>query len=47
MGLFVKTPDFEKLNVGFVLDEGYANPSNEFNVFYGERACCCKYRHAS
>ena len=38
MGMFVKTPTFKKMNVGFSLDEGYANPTEKFTVFYGERA---------
>ncbi|XP_066970090.1 aminoacylase-1-like isoform X1 [Macrobrachium rosenbergii] len=37
MGEFVKTPVFKKLNVGFGLDEGYANPTEKFTIFYGER----------
>eukprot|EP01083_Nonionella_stella_P116229 345212_1 len=35
---FVKTFDFQKLNVGIALDEGLASPTSEYNVFYGERA---------
>jgi len=27
-----------QLNVGFALDEGLANPTDAFTVFYGERA---------
>ncbi|XP_047740433.1 aminoacylase-1A isoform X2 [Hyalella azteca] len=34
---FVKMPEFEELNVGFALDEGYANPSEKFSLFYAER----------
>ncbi|CAL1528245.1 unnamed protein product [Lymnaea stagnalis] len=34
---FVKTEEFQKLNVGFALDEGLANPGEEFRVFYAER----------
>ncbi|XP_029455365.1 aminoacylase-1 isoform X2 [Rhinatrema bivittatum] len=37
MELFVKQPEFQKLNVGFALDEGLANPTDNFTVFYGER----------
>lgn len=37
MGEFVKTQIFKNLNVGFGLDEGYANPTEKFSVFYGER----------
>ncbi|CAG8660457.1 44459_t:CDS:2 [Gigaspora margarita] len=39
MKLFVKSNDFKKLNVGFVLDEGIANPNDALRVFYGERTC--------
>ncbi|KAJ1916269.1 adenylate cyclase [Mycoemilia scoparia] len=35
---FVKTEDYAKLNVGFFLDEGIANPGDDLRVFYGERA---------
>jgi len=38
MGLFVKTKDFADLNVGLALDEGLASPTEEFIVYYGERA---------
>ncbi|XP_063850522.1 aminoacylase-1-like [Scylla paramamosain] len=38
MMLFVKSEAFRKLNVGFALDEGYANEGEEFFVFYGERS---------
>lgn len=38
MKLFVKTPEFAKLNMGFGLDEGLANPTEKFTLFYGERA---------
>ncbi|CAG5122447.1 unnamed protein product, partial [Candidula unifasciata] len=34
---FVKTKEFEKLNIGFALDEGIANPGEEFRLFYSER----------
>lgn len=37
MEKFVKTLEFEKLNVGFALDEGIANAGDEFMVFYAER----------
>lgn len=39
MKLFVEHEEFKKLNMGFGLDEGLANPTNNFTVFYGERAC--------
>lgn len=34
---FVKTPEFEKLNVGFALDEGIASENEDMHLFYGER----------
>ncbi|KAK2168321.1 hypothetical protein LSH36_18g09019 [Paralvinella palmiformis] len=37
MELFVHHDEFKKLNIGFALDEGLANPTNAFTVFYGER----------
>ncbi|XP_034022356.1 aminoacylase-1-like isoform X1 [Thalassophryne amazonica] len=37
MEAFVNYPEFQKLNVGFALDEGLANPTEAFTVFYGER----------
>ncbi|KAI2650120.1 Aminoacylase-1A [Labeo rohita] len=37
METFVKHPEFHKLNIGFALDEGLANPTNAYTVFYGER----------
>lgn len=38
MAKFVHTEDFKSLNVGFALDEGMANPGEEFILFYGERS---------
>ncbi|CAG7785755.1 unnamed protein product [Allacma fusca] len=38
MKVFVETPEFLKLNVGFGLDEGIGNPDESFVVSYGERA---------
>ncbi|XP_067907457.1 aminoacylase-1-like [Heterodontus francisci] len=35
---FVESEEFRALNVGFGLDEGLANPSDAFTVFYGERS---------
>eukprot|EP00252_Welwitschia_mirabilis_P014451 TRINITY_DN3174_c0_g1_i2.p1 TRINITY_DN3174_c0_g1~~TRINITY_DN3174_c0_g1_i2.p1 ORF type:complete len:418 (+),score=62.69 TRINITY_DN3174_c0_g1_i2:91-1344(+) len=35
---FVQSEDFEKLNVGVVLDEGLASPNESYRVFYGERS---------
>lgn len=37
MKLFVKSPEFAALNVGFSLDEGVASPDESFGVYYGER----------
>ncbi len=41
MVLFLETEEFKKLNVGFALDEGLANPQDAFKVYYGERAPWC------
>ncbi|KAH8382466.1 hypothetical protein KR009_003685 [Drosophila setifemur] len=35
---FVTTNDFRALNVGFGMDEGLASPTEEFPVYYAERA---------
>lgn len=35
---FVQTEEFKKMNVACAIDEGLANPTNAFTVFYGERA---------
>ncbi|XP_078340765.1 aminoacylase-1-like isoform X1 [Crassostrea virginica] len=37
MAKFVEHEEFKKLNVGFAMDEGLANPTDAFTVFYGER----------
>ncbi|XP_061583197.1 aminoacylase-1A-like [Cololabis saira] len=37
METFVTHPEFKKLNIGFALDEGLANPKEAYTVFYGER----------
>lgn len=39
---FFKMKEFSNLNVGVALDEGLANPSNKYSVFYGERTLWCK-----
>ncbi|XP_046582536.1 aminoacylase-1-like [Haliotis rubra] len=39
MKVFMKLPESKKLNLGFCLDEGIANPGPEFKVFYAERSC--------
>uniref|UniRef100_A0A667Y3U9 Aminoacylase 1 n=1 Tax=Myripristis murdjan TaxID=586833 RepID=A0A667Y3U9_9TELE len=44
METFVTHPEFQKLNIGFALDEGLANPAEAFTVFYGERNPWCKYQ---
>ena len=41
MQAFLKSKDWTDMNVGFALDEGLANPENEFSVFYGERMRWC------
>ncbi|XP_060075406.1 aminoacylase-1-like [Ylistrum balloti] len=38
MEKFVVHEEFNKLNIGFAFDEGLANPTSAFTVFYGERA---------
>lgn len=38
MKTFVEHKEFKKLNIGFALDEGLANPTEKFTVFYGERS---------
>lgn len=38
MKLFVKSKEFQNLNIGFAMDEGIAGSNDEFTVFYGERA---------
>ncbi|XP_066992674.2 aminoacylase-1A [Anabrus simplex] len=43
MKKFVHTSEFMELNVGFALDEGMANPTEEFLLFYGER--CIWHMH--
>jgi len=42
MKQFVKTDDFKAMNLGFALDEGLANPTDSFTIFYGERSVWCK-----
>ena len=34
MQQFVQTDEFKALNIGFALDEGIANPNDEYTVFY-------------
>ncbi|KAJ2612020.1 adenylate cyclase [Coemansia sp. RSA 1804] len=40
MARFVESAEFARLNAGFALDEGMANPGDAVRVFYGERAPC-------
>ncbi|XP_063729753.1 aminoacylase-1A-like [Symsagittifera roscoffensis] len=42
---FSKTDIFKSWNVGFVLDEGLANPGHEFLVFNGERSIRTLFIH--
>ncbi|XP_065058697.1 aminoacylase-1-like [Rhopilema esculentum] len=38
MQKFLESQDFKDMNVGFGLDEGLANPTEEFKVYYGQRS---------
>lgn len=38
MKLFIETPQFKQLNLGFSLDEGLANVEDQYSVYYGERS---------
>lgn len=38
MGLFVKTREFQNLNVGVSLDEGMASANEIYPLYYGERS---------
>jgi len=38
MGMFIKTPQFANLKVGFALDEGLASHDEVYNIYYAERA---------
>ena len=42
MEAFTKTERFQKMNIGFGLDEGLANPTDAMTVFYGERSPYCE-----
>ncbi|KAM9324366.1 aminoacylase-1-like [Gastrophryne carolinensis] len=37
MEIFIEQPEFQALNPGITLDEGLANPTEAFSVFYGEK----------
>lgn len=41
MKAFLNCAEWKELNVGFALDEGLANPIDEFTVFFGERMPWC------
>jgi len=45
MAKFVNTSDFLELNVSFALDEGMADPSDQFPLFYGERSIWHMFVH--
>ena len=38
MAKFVQRDEFKEMNVACAIDEGLANPTDAFTVFYGERA---------
>ncbi|KAJ1973062.1 adenylate cyclase, partial [Dimargaris xerosporica] len=38
MKVFVHQPEFKALNIGFMLDEGVANPEDAYYVFYAEKS---------
>ena len=44
MRAYLQSEHFKTLNLGFALDEGLANPTDAFTVFYGERAPWCKLK---
>lgn len=44
IGAFIKTKEFTDLNVGVCLDEGLANHTEEFSLFYGERVQWCEWK---
>ena len=44
MQAFTATKVFKDLNIGFALDEGLANPTSAFTLFYGERMPWCKFQ---
>lgn len=43
MKMLVDDDLFKSLNAGFALDEGLANPTEAYTVFYGERVPWCTY----
>jgi len=42
MNLFLSTPEFKALRIGFVLDEGMCNEDEFLGVYYTERISVCK-----
>jgi len=42
MALFAKTAEFDRLNVGFALDEGIPTETDEIPVYNTERMICRK-----
>lgn len=42
MKVFVKTPEFAALNIGFALDEGLVSPANELYATNQDRLPWCK-----
>ncbi|XP_014369383.2 aminoacylase-1 [Papilio machaon] len=47
MEKFVLTDEFKALNIGFALDEGMANPTDEFIIFNGERSIWQMHIHCT
>ncbi|XP_013142888.1 PREDICTED: aminoacylase-1-like [Papilio polytes] len=47
MEKFVLTDEFRALNIGFALDEGMANPTDEFIIFNGERSIWQMHIHCT
>ncbi|KPJ05663.1 Aminoacylase-1, partial [Papilio xuthus] len=47
MEKFVLTNEFKALNIGFALDEGMANPTDEFIIFNGERSIWQMHIHCT
>jgi len=45
MGMFIRSPQFAKLNVGFCMDEGLASRDEYYNLYYAERAVLRKEIH--
>ena len=42
MERFVEHDEFKAMNVGFGLDEGLANPTETYTVYYGEKSGWCE-----